>query len=90
MQKTNTGSFNELTKFATDFLKNDESTARMQVNDRFFPECDRLVVFNREEYVDEQGYDEEDDEYADPLAAMIVAFLDFHKITECQITGPEY
>jgi hypothetical protein len=80
MRKTNTTGVDELSKFAQTFLNVDEAEARMQVEDEFFPECEPLLTFKRVDYQDSEA----------ELDKMLVAFLDSHKLTECQITGPDY
>lgn len=92
MRATHTCVVNELTQFAENYLKISDSHARRKVEERFFPECDKLVIFKYEYYVAiNEGEDKYDDNgNYDHLAGMIVAFLDFHNIKECLITGPKY
>lgn len=88
MRATHTCGVNELNVFAEKHLNISEGQARMQVKERFFPECEKLVIFQHEKYVKLNTNENEEDEYGnyDRLAGMIVAFLDFHNIKECFIT----
>ena len=92
MLATYTCNLNELTTFAKTYLNISDSRARMEVKERFFPECESLVVFKHEKYILINQHSDKDDKYGnyDNLAGMIVAFLDFHNIKECLITNPGY
>ena len=91
MRSTHTCKVDELTQFAASHLNVPENHAKREVEERFFRECDKLVIIKHQEYSALNENEAKDDEYGnyDNLAGMIVAFLDFHNIKECLITGPD-
>lgn len=96
MKTTKVGDISDLQSFATTFLKMDESTARMKVEDEFFPECDRFVHFHVDDFKDRvvkrSDYKSKDDyeDDRDEMAELIVAFLKKNKTEECYLIGPDY
>lgn len=96
MKTTKVGEVRQLTNFAINFLKTDESTARMKVEDEFFPECDKFVHFHMNDYkdevVDRDDFDDEEDyeNNRNEMAELVVAFLNHHKTQECYLIGPDY